>query len=187
MISDFWHNAWDMTFTKMLVKWIKEWMNMTTWIKPATLASYFHLLLGERNLGVNTSAHCVIYWFSGKKSPCQYRRPRFNPCIGRSPWRGKWQPSPVFLPEKSHGPRSLVGCSPWTCKRVRHSLVTKQQHFDRGWDGWMASLTQWTRVWVNSRSWQWTRKPGVLQSKGSQRVERDWATELNWVNCELTI
>ena len=51
---------------------------------------------------------------------------------------------------------------------------------DRGWDSWMASLTQWTWVWVNSRSWWWTQKPGMLQSMGSQRVKRDWATELNW-------
>ena len=42
------------------------------------------------------------------------------------PWRKKWQPSPVFLPGKSHGQRSLVGYSPWGCKRVRHNLVTKQ-------------------------------------------------------------
>ena len=50
---------------------------------------------------------------------------------------------------------------------------------DRGWDGWMASLTQWTWVWVDSRSWWWTGRPGVLQSKGLQRVGHDWATELN--------
>ena len=47
-----------------------------------------------------------------------------------------------------------------------------------GWDGWMASLTQWTWVWVNSKSWWWTGMPGMLQSMGSQRV--NWATELNW-------
>ena len=52
---------------------------------------------------------------------------------------------------------------------------------DRGWDGWMASLTQWTWVWVNSRSWWWTGRPGMLRSMGSQRVGHDWATELNWV------
>ena len=51
---------------------------------------------------------------------------------------------------------------------------------DRGCDGWMASLTQWTWVWASSRSWRWTRKPGVLQSVGLQRVEHDWTTELNW-------
>ena len=49
-----------------------------------------------------------------------------------------------------------------------------------GWDGWMASLTQWTWVWVNSRSWWWTGRPRVLQSMGSQRVGHDWMTELNW-------
>ena len=51
---------------------------------------------------------------------------------------------------------------------------------DRGWDGWMASPTRWTWVWVNSGSWWWTGRPGVLQSMGSQRVRHDWATELNW-------
>ena len=50
---------------------------------------------------------------------------------------------------------------------------------DRGWDGWMASLTQWTWVWANSRSWWWTGRPGVLLFMGSQRVGHDWATELN--------
>ena len=51
---------------------------------------------------------------------------------------------------------------------------------DRGWDGWMASPTRWTWVWVNSRSWWWTGRPGVLQFMGWQRVRQDWATELNW-------
>ena len=51
---------------------------------------------------------------------------------------------------------------------------------NRGWDGWMASLTWWTRVWVNSGSWWWTGRPGVLQFMGSQRVRYDWVTELNW-------
>ena len=52
-----------------------------------------------------------------------------------------------------------------------------------GWVGWMASLTWWTWVWVNSGSWWWTGKPGMLQSMGSQRVRHDWATELNWTDC----
>ena len=49
---------------------------------------------------------------------------------------------------------------------------------DRGWDGWMMSLTQWTWVWVKSRSWWWTGRPGMLQSMGLQRVRHDWATEV---------
>ena len=51
---------------------------------------------------------------------------------------------------------------------------------DRGWDGWMASLTRWRWVWMNSGSWWWTGRPGVLRFMGSQRVGHDWATELNW-------
>ena len=51
---------------------------------------------------------------------------------------------------------------------------------DRGWDGWMASLTRWTSVWVTSGSWWWTGKPGVLRFMGSQRVGHNWATELMW-------
>ena len=49
-----------------------------------------------------------------------------------------------------------------------------------GWDDWMASPTWWTWVWVNSRRWWWTGRPGVLQFMGLQRVGHDWATELNW-------
>ena len=51
---------------------------------------------------------------------------------------------------------------------------------DRGWDGWMASPTQWTWVWVNSKSWWWTGSFGMLQPMGSQKVSHDWASELNW-------
>ena len=50
---------------------------------------------------------------------------------------------------------------------------------DRGWDGWMASLTWWTWIWAISAHWWWTGRPGVLQSMGSQRVGHDWVSELN--------
>ena len=49
---------------------------------------------------------------------------------------------------------------------------------DRGWDGWMASLTRWLWVWTSPRSWWWTGKPGMLQSMGSQKVRHDWVTQL---------
>ena len=51
---------------------------------------------------------------------------------------------------------------------------------NRGCVGWMASPTQWAWVWVNSGSWWWTGRPGVLWSMGLQRVGHDWTTELNW-------
>ena len=56
-------------------------------------------------------------WWLRSESIClQCRRPGFDPWVGKSPWRRKWQPTPVFLPGKSHGWRSLVGYSPWGCK-----------------------------------------------------------------------
>ena len=55
----------------------------------------------------------------------------------------------------------------------------------RGWDGWMASPTQWTWVWVDSRSWWWTGRPGVLWFMGSQGVGHDWVTELSWTEQHL--
>ena len=55
---------------------------------------------------------------------------------------------------------------------------------NRGWDGWMASPTLWTRVWVDSGSWWWTGRPGMLQFIGSQWVGHNWATELNWTSRE---
>ena len=51
---------------------------------------------------------------------------------------------------------------------------------NRGWDGWMASPTWWTWVWVNSGSWWWTGRPGMLRFMGLQRVGHHWGTELNW-------
>ena len=56
---------------------------------------------------------------------------------------------------------------------------------DRGWDGWMASPTRWTWVWVNSGSWWWRGRPGVLWFTGSQRVRHDWVTELNWTELNI--
>ena len=56
---------------------------------------------------------------SGKEPGCQSRRckrPRFDPWVGKIPWRRKWQPTPVFLPGESHGQRSLAGYSPYGCK-----------------------------------------------------------------------
>ena len=56
---------------------------------------------------------------------------------------------------------------------------------DRGWDGWMASRTWWTWVWVNSARWWCTGRPGVLWFTGSQRVGHNWATELNWTEYSI--
>ena len=64
---------------------------------------------------------------------------------------------------------------PWRWERLK----TGGDGDDRGWDGWMASLTQWTWISTSSESWWWTGRPGMLQSTGLQRVRHGWATELN--------
>ena len=71
---------------------------------------------------------------------------------------------------------------PWCWERLR----VGGEGGDRGWDGWMASPTQWTWVWVNSGSWWWTGRPGVLRSTGSQRLGHDRANRLQslWVLVE---
>jgi len=85
---------------------------------------------------------------------------------------GSWNSNTLatWCEELTHLKRS------WCWKRLRAG----GEGDDRGWDGWMASPTQWTWVWVDSGSWWWTGRPGVLQFMGSQRVGQNWATELNW-------
>ena len=65
---------------------------------------------------------------------------------------------------------------PWCWERLRAG----GEGDNRGWDGWMASPTQWTWVWVDSGSWWLTGRPGMLPFMESQRTGHDWATELNW-------
>ena len=77
---------------------------------------------------------------------------------------------PVWCEELIHWKR------PWWWVRLK----AWGEGDDRGWDGWMASPTQWTWVWASSGSRWWTGKPGMLQSMGSQRVGHNWVTELNW-------
>ena len=66
---------------------------------------------------------------------------------------------------------------PWCWERLKAG--GEGDH--RGWDGWIASSTQWTWVWASSGNWWWTGKPGILQSMGLQRAGHDWVTELNWL------
>ena len=76
----------------------------------------------------------------------------------------------LWPPDVKNG---LIGKRPWCWERLRAG----GEGNDKGWDGCMASPTLWTWVWVRPGSWWWTGRPGVLQSKGSQRVEHDW---VNW-------
>ena len=82
----------------------------------------------------------------------------------------KLQYSATWCEELTHLKR------PWCWERLKAGW----EGDGSGWDGWMASLTQWTWVWASSGSWWWTGKPGVLQSMGVQRVGHNSGTELNW-------
>ena len=82
---------------------------------------------------IASGAHQGLAWWLRRQSVClQYGRPRFYSWVGKIPWRRKWQSTPAHLPGKSHGWRSLVGCSPWvhkesdtrvSCIAVRHDCV----------------------------------------------------------------
>ena len=91
-------------------------------------------------------------------------------------WRWNSNTLAIWYEELTHLKR------PWCWERLKRG----GEGDDRGWDGWITSPTQWTWVWINSRSWRWTRTPGVLQSMGLQRVGHDCVTELNWTELPHT-
>ena len=118
-----------------------------------------------------------------------------SPCISPTPgvYSNSWQSSgwchvaisssvirfsscPQSLPASGSFPMSQL----FTWGGQSTGVLAKTKVYDRGWDGWMASQTRWTLVWVNSGSWWWAGRPGVLRFMGSQRVGLDWANELNW-------
>ena len=95
------------------------------------------------------------WWLSGKEPACQCRRHRFNPWVRKMPWRRKWQPTPVFLPGKCHGERSLAGYSPWGHKE---SDTTKQ---------------------LNTHIYVWM-VPDMTTKYRKKSVKR-WINVMNWI------
>ena len=83
--------------------------------------------------------------------------------------------TPVLWPPNAKNRLIWLMKRPWCWERLRAGW----EGDNRWWDGWMVSPTQWTLVWVNSGSWWWTERPGVLQST-DYRVGHDWSTEMNW-------
>ena len=91
-----------------------NWQKLLTWINLLVFIGHLSCIALPR-------------WLSGKESACQCRRRwrhQFDPWIGKIPWRRKWQPTPVFLPEKFHGQRNLVGYISWVCKELDTSEHT---------------------------------------------------------------
>ena len=106
-------------------------------------------------------------------------------CKGIQPVHPKGDQSWVFIGRTDvEAETPIFGHLMWRADSLEKTLMlvgieAGGEEDDGGWDGWMASLTQWTWVWVESGSWWWTGRPGVLQFMGSQRVGHDWGTELN--------
>ena len=126
--------------------------------------------------------YIVLHWLKSLESPldCKETQP-VHPkgdqswvFIGRTDAEAETNTLATSCDELTHLKR------PWCWE----GLGAGGEGDDRGWDGWVASLTRWAWVWVNSRSWWWTGRPGMLRFMGSQRVGHDWATELNWTELE---
>ena len=96
--------------------------------------------------------------------------------IGRTDAKAE---TPIFWPP--HAKSWLIGKD----SDAGRDWGQEKNGVDRGWDGWMASLTRWTWVWVNSGSWWLTGRPGVLQFMESQRVGHNCVTELNWTEYSI--
>ena len=94
-------------------------------------------------------------------------------CIGRTDVEAETPVLATSCKELTHWKR------PWCWE----GLLAGGEGNSRGWDGWMTSPTWWTWLWVNSRSWWWTGRPGVVRFMGSQRVRDDWVTELTCLSC----
>ena len=132
-------------------------------------------------------------WRSGKECTCQCRRCRFNPWVGKIPWRREWQPTPVFLPGECHGQRSMVGYSPWgykesdmteqvthtsnwqhsgkestcQCRRCRFNPWVRKIPWRRKWQP--TCILAWGKNPMNQEAW-WATPPGVAKS---------WTKQLN--------
>ena len=102
-------------------------------------------------------------------SPC-YRRSVLS--VHWKDWCWSWNSNTLatWCKDLTHWKR------PWCWERLKAG----GEGDDRGWDGWMALLTLWTWVWVDSGSWWWTGRPGMLQFMGLQRVRHHWEAEMNW-------
>ena len=164
----------------LLSTWLTPMNNIITLHKFKVITSINCLWpIGQVHLQISG----LLRWLSGKETVCQCKKCRrhgFSPWVEKIPWSWKWQPTPGFMPGLKF---QYFGHLMWRADSLEKTLmVGKIEGRRRGWwriNGWMASLTQRTWVWINSRSWWWTGRPGMLQSMGSPRTGHDWATELN--------
>ena len=111
-----------------------------------------------------------VRWTAGRSTSSFWRRSALG--VLWKEWCWSWNSSTLAT--------SCEELTRWKRLWCWEGLGAVAERGNRGWDGWMASRTRWTWVWVNSRRRWWTGRPGVLWFMGSQRVGHDWVTELNW-------
>ena len=140
------------------------------------------------NVWLNNAIIKVVLWFllmlskcgtgedsweslgqQGDKTSQSERKSTLN--IHWNDWYWRWSSNTLatWWEEPTHWKR------PWCWERLRAG----GEGGNRGWDGWMASLTQWIWIWANSGRYWRTGKPGMLQSMGLQRVRHDWVNNKN--------
>ena len=195
-----WLQAWNL---KMLIRWKESYDQPGQHIKKQR--HYFaNKGLSSKSYGFSSS-HVWMWELDYKESWALKNCCFWTVVLGkllRVPWTAR-RSNQSILKEISPG-----------CSLKRQTLKLKLQYFghlmrradsfektlmlvkiegrrrrgrDRGWDGWMASLTQWTRVWVNSGSWWWTGRAGVLRFMGSEsRTRLSDFSELNWTEANLS-
>ena len=144
-----------------------------------------------------SSSHVCMWELDCEESWAPKKLMLLNCGVGEDSWESlglQGDPTSPFERRSALGVHWKDWCWSWnsntlatSCQELTHwkrpwwweGLGAGGEGDDREWDGWMASPTWWTWVWVHSRSWWWTGRPGLLPFTGSQRVRHDWATELN--------
>ena len=145
--------------------WFFQWSCMDMRVRLWRKLSAEKLMLLNCGVGEDSWESLWLQWVLTSPS---YRRSVLG--VHWKDWRWSWNSNTLAT--------SCVELTHWKKPWCWEGLRAGGEGDDRGWDGWMASLTRWTWVWVNSGSLWWTGRPGVLRFMGSQRVRCDW-TELN--------
>ena len=130
-----------------------------------SLSCLFHKFVGFPKM------FSSVLWFSPSGDPTSPSQRRSVLGIHWKDWCWSWNSNTLAT--------SCKDLTHWKIPWCWEGLGTKGKRDGGGWDGWMASSTRWAWVSVNSGSWWWTGRPGVLRFMESQRVGHDWATELN--------